>query len=802
MSKKNRLLRFVLGGLAALAFLAIPDPARAQSADGPGAGVAAPGCQRTVTANVVALDQVFFWNRLGAVQPQGMIFALERDVVAANPLNPIGAGNVKLREDKRPRPIVLRMNLGDCLRITFKNLLNPVPVDQEQTVTRVASIRANGLQLVNSIADDGSNVGKNASSLVSPGGSATYTFYAEREGGYMLYSQGSTTGGEGDGGQLNAGLFGAVNVQPKGAEWYRSQVTANDLDLATKAKTPDGHPVVDYDAVYPKEHPRAGLPILKMTQEGLNGPVIVHTDLNAIITGSGAKDFVGAYKDTPVNPNRNRPFREFTIIYHDEIGAVQAFPQFESKPAPNENPLKFTLHSVRDAFAINYGTGGIGAEILANRLGVGPVANCTECKYEEFFLTSWALGDPAMVVDSPANAPCTVEDIRKANMGCGPNPALKATKAFYPDDPSNVHHSYINDHVKMRILHGGSKEHHIHHLHAHQWVHTPDSDDSAYLDSQAIGPGAAFTLEITYNGTGNRNKVVGDSIFHCHFYPHFAMGMWELWRSHDVFESGTVLNEKGIPAEGSRALPDAEILAGTPIPALVPVPTMPMAPLPEVKVSIVNGQVQLEQGPFGPLPGNPGYPFFVPAVAGHRPPHPPLDTVDDGGLPRHVILDGKFEEVHNRLDFNKVITLAIAEARPEAGTPVEKGAMKYHGIRFHPTCLPNGICDQAIDPAQLGSDIKFITNGLPRKTLDNPLGAQPGAPYADPCVNDDGKAVGNARLYKAAGIQIDAKLNKAGWHFPQQRMLALWGDVSALGGIPGQLQPAAPSKPPEPFFFR
>ncbi|MFY9555566.1 MAG: copper oxidase [Blastocatellia bacterium] len=802
MSKKNRLLRFVLGGLAALAFLAIPDLARAQSADGPGAGVAAPGCQRTVTANVVALDQVFFWNRLGAVQPQGMIFALERDVVAANPLNPIGAGNVKLREDKRPRPIVLRMNLGDCLRITFKNLLNPVPVDQEQTVTRVASIRANGLQLVNSIADDGSNVGKNASSLVSPGGSATYTFYAEREGGYMLYSQGSTTGGEGDGGQLNAGLFGAVNVQPKGAEWYRSQVTANDLDLATKAKTPDGHPVVDYDAVYPKEHPRAGLPILKMTQEGLNGPVIVHTDLNAIITGSGAKDFVGAYKDTPVNPNRNRPFREFTIIYHDEIGAVQAFPQFESKPAPNENPLKFTLHSVRDAFAINYGTGGIGAEILANRLGVGPVANCTECKYEEFFLTSWALGDPAMVVDSPANAPCTVEDIRKANMGCGPNPALKATKAFYPDDPSNVHHSYINDHVKMRILHGGSKEHHIHHLHAHQWVHTPDSDDSAYLDSQAIGPGAAFTLEITYNGTGNRNKVVGDSIFHCHFYPHFAMGMWELWRSHDVFESGTVLNEKGIPAEGSRALPDAEILAGTPIPALVPVPTMPMAPLPEVKVSIVNGQVQLEQGPFGPLPGNPGYPFFVPAVAGHRPPHPPLDTVDDGGLPRHVILDGKFEEVHNRLDFNKVITLAIAEARPEAGTPVEKGAMKYHGIRFHPTCLPNGICDQAIDPAQLGSDIKFITNGLPRKTLDNPLGAQPGAPYADPCVNDDGKAVGNARLYKAAGIQIDAKLNKAGWHFPQQRMLALWGDVSALGGIPGQVQPAAPSKPPEPFFFR
>src|SRR4030095_15025277 len=26
-------------------------------------------------------------------------------------------------------------------------------------------------------------------------------------------------------------------------------------------------------------------------------------------------------------------------------------------------------------------------------------ANCPSCKFEEFFLTSWAVGDPAMVVD-------------------------------------------------------------------------------------------------------------------------------------------------------------------------------------------------------------------------------------------------------------------------------------------------------------------------------------------------------------------------------------------------------------------
>jgi len=753
MKPRLRTMHIWLCGVVALMLFAIPYEARGQT----------PTCNRTISADVVALDQVFFWNRLGAVQPQGMIFALRRDVVAINPALGLVAGNVQLRPDKRPRPIALRMNVGDCLKVNFWNLLNPTPVDMEQPATRTASVHVVGMQLRNTILDDGSNVGNIASpgGLVAPATVASttpqrvYTFYAEREGGYVLHSTAANTGGEGDGGSLDAGLFGTVNVQPANAEWYRSQVTANDLQLATIGQTSDGHPIINYNAVYPAGHPRAGLPILKM----LNGTEIVHTDLNAIITGPNAGRFAPTtYRDTPVNPDRNQPFREFTIIYHDEIGAVQAFPQFE------QQPLKHTLHSVRDAFAINYGTGGIGAEIIANRIGVGPVFNCTECKYEEFFLSSWPLGDPAMVVDVPANAPCTPASIVAGT--CTPTPGPKATKAFYPDDPSNVHHSYINDHTKMRILHGGAKEHHIHHLHAHQWVHTPDDDNSTYLDSQAIGPGSSFTLEITYNGSGNRNKVVGDSIFHCHFYPHFAMGMWELWRSHDVFEAGTVLDANGRPAAGSRAYPDAEILAGTPIVALVPVPTLAMAPLPQAQATIVNGQVVITGA------GNPGYPFFNPAVAGHRPAHPPLDSIDDGGLPRHIITNGTFTHVETRLDFDKTLVTANATAIPETGAPVELAAMAYHAIRNHPSFKPDGTA------------ASFVTNGLP---------AQPGAPYADPCIDDAGAAVGVPRLYKAAAFQFDIKLNKEGWHFPQQRILALWADVNPT---------LAGGRPPQPFFFR
>src|SRR3954454_7876602 len=99
-----------------------------------------------------------------------------------------------------------------------------------------------------------------------------------------------------------------------------------------------------------------------------------------------------------------------------------------------------------------------------------------------------------------------------------------------------------------------------------------------------ISPGASYTLEMTYNGSGNRNKVVGDSIFHCHFYPHFAAGMWPMWRTHDTFEEGTYVFTSGANQNqvvpGSRALPDGEISGGSPTPAIVPLPTLPMAPLP------------------------------------------------------------------------------------------------------------------------------------------------------------------------------------------------------------------------------
>ena len=863
-------------GATAAATPAAPAPTPVPATVAAPRPAAAAPCTRTVKAKVVALAQPFMLNRLGASMPNGLTFALESDVdLNLRQLNP----------NKRPRPLVLRANAGDCLEITLTNLIKPFQASPTSTAvpgTPQVSVHVSGMQVQEADGDgaaginnDGTFVGVNKSSLVPIGAQRTYRLFAQKEGSYLLYSMGDA---DTNGQQIELGLFGAVNVQPATAEWYRSQVTAADLNFATKkdsggnsVKTPAGQPVLNFDAVYPAGHPRAGQPVLKMLDAQNN---ILYSDLTAVITGPGAGRFAGvngvgtpdppcSLLDDPNNttkvdplfcvnpstPDRKQPYREVTVIYHEVMNAAQAFPVF------NDPAIAATVDPGQDLFAINYGTGGIGAEIYANRVGVGPMGSCVDCKYEEFFLSSWTVGDPAMMVDVPANTkapgqPCTTTT--GFELGVPPcagtrnppppafpytvTPTPKATKVLYPEDPSNVYHSYLNDHVKFRILHGGVGVNHVHHQHAGQWLQSPNSDTSQYLDSQMINPGSTYTLEMLGGGAGNQNKTPGDWLFHCHFYPHFAAGMWAVWRVHDVFEAGTALDAQGRPAQGSRALPDGEttLSTGTPIPALVPMPTIAMAPMPSPVY--VAGAQKICFGAFSSggtcdtagaaVASNPGFPFFIPGQGGLRVPHPPLDFAPqlnasgnpipgqfmDGGLPRHLVTGGVIaNESHSTTDWSKDFYVDCHEPEnqnkpvcqtnpnqevgrldavqlPEGGTPVEKVAMKFHGTRNHPSFTPDGA------PAT------FTANGLPRKpsdgfTAQNEFGSQLGAPFADPGVNADGSVAGGKtpRRYQGAVFEVDVVFNRSNWHFPQQRILALWKDVKPT--LDGERET-------EPLFFR
>ena len=264
-------------------------------------------CTRTVKAEVVAIPQPIMLNRLGATIPNAFVFALKADTITSN-------NQLQLRPGRRPRPIVLRANVGDCLRIFFTNAVPQAAFDSStpnspKVGTREVSLHIQGQEWTAGAQDDGSFVGKNSSSLASPAPSPsplpspmppqtqTYNLFVRNEGTFLLYTMGDTEAEPT--GQLSRGLFGALNVQPTGAEWYRSQVSQQDLALATKKnsngtplRTRDGQPVIDYNAVYPtgSRYPDgtpipANTPILKMLDSNMN---IVHSDLTAIITAPGA----------------------------------------------------------------------------------------------------------------------------------------------------------------------------------------------------------------------------------------------------------------------------------------------------------------------------------------------------------------------------------------------------------------------------------------------------------------------------------------------------------------------------------
>lgn len=136
MSSTRRLWTSIASSLllSGLVSTSTSDPAAARAPDEPA----------VVHADVVALDQIIVYNRFGSFDPYGMIFALRRDVSESAGLGDASAadacatktgaetgtgelmpGKVRLKDCKRPRPLVLRARVGDVLRINLKNLLRP-----------------------------------------------------------------------------------------------------------------------------------------------------------------------------------------------------------------------------------------------------------------------------------------------------------------------------------------------------------------------------------------------------------------------------------------------------------------------------------------------------------------------------------------------------------------------------------------------------------------------------------------------------------------------------------------------------
>src|SRR5215212_10277692 len=123
---------------------------------------------RLIKADVVAIPQALMLNRLGATIPNGFVFALRGDTIKT------GLGNLQLRPGKRPRPIVLRANVGDCLRVSFQNAIpasnfgpQAASAQSPAIATTEVSLHIQGQEWAVGSADDGSLVGRNNSSLAN-----------------------------------------------------------------------------------------------------------------------------------------------------------------------------------------------------------------------------------------------------------------------------------------------------------------------------------------------------------------------------------------------------------------------------------------------------------------------------------------------------------------------------------------------------------------------------------------------------------------------------------------------------------
>ena len=200
---------------------------------------------------------------------------------------------------------------------------------------------------------------------------------------------------------------------------------------------------------------------------------------------------------------------------------------------------------------------------------------------------------------------------------------------------------------------------------------------------------------------------------------------------------------------------------------------------------IISVQRHAMTGQLQPSAGNqlenPGFPFFIPGVAGARPPHPPLDFAPDGaggfldgGLPRHV-------ETGGSVSYEKSRSVRLEQRPgddqrrqlPETGTDAEKAAINFFGTAMPSTSFP---WPDGSPPAIAQMTLNHAL-WLPGEWLA--AGSCGGGAVCRPGGGRRGQR-GRSRVkrtYKAAAIQLDVTLNKKRWHFPQQRMLTLWKDV-------------------------
>ena len=173
----------------------------------------------------------------------------------------------------------------------------------------------------------------------------------------------------------------------------------------------------------------------------------------------------------------------------------------------------------------------------------------------------------------------------------------------FGDPATPMPRSYLGEPTKFRLVHAGTEQAHVHHLHGggDRWRENPGADptndisgglektpaqnaQSIRVDSQTLSPMESYTAEIEC-GAGGCQQAAGDFLFHCHIAFHYVAGMWGFWRVFDTLQSDVAV----LPGRASppRAVNSAGLI-GLKLPATGNRTIVPAAQLtdPSTQVSL------------------------------------------------------------------------------------------------------------------------------------------------------------------------------------------------------------------------
>ena len=215
-------------------------------------------CQNRIRRFTLEAIQIpIVYNRYGDYDPNGLLYVLEQDSqrIQREALRKFQQTPPQPYEEVQP--LVLRVNLGDIVKICFRSQLN-----------RRLSIHVQGLAY-DVMTSDGTSTGFNQDSTT--GGEIEYTWYADTEGVFLFHDMADPRSSE-EATNIH-GLFGAVIVEPPGARWFHPE-TGEEMESGLMADIyQPGKPafreytvffhdeleILDKDGTPPMDH-RTGLP--------------------------------------------------------------------------------------------------------------------------------------------------------------------------------------------------------------------------------------------------------------------------------------------------------------------------------------------------------------------------------------------------------------------------------------------------------------------------------------------------------------------------------------------------------------